>query len=77
MPDPKAVPAEKMPDSGTTGSTGRPGETLSERLERSEGVIKPPPSADQEIVKPAPVPNPGTTPVIRPPGAPGDPIQPK
>jgi hypothetical protein len=78
MPDPKNVPAEKMaPDIGTTGST-RSGETLSERLNRSDGVIKPPPTAAPDMRVPAPVPNPGTTPVIPPPGtSPSDPVQPK
>ncbi len=69
MPSPESVPAEKMaPDLGTTGSTG---ETLSERLNRTEGVIKPPVTATPDMTVPAPVPNPGTTPVIRPPGSPG------
>jgi hypothetical protein len=76
MPNPNTVPAEKMaPDLGTTGSTG---ETLSERLNRTEGVIKPPTTATPDMTVPAPVPNPGTTPVIPPPGtSPTDPIQPK
>jgi hypothetical protein len=76
MPDPKNVPAEKVgPDIGTTGSTGS-GETLSDRLERSEGVIKPPAIGDTEAVVPPPsVPD---MPVIRPPGtSPSDPVQPK
>ena len=78
MPDPKNVPAEKMaPDRGTTGSTGS-GETLSERLQRSDGVIRPPTTAAPDMRVPAPVPNPGTTPVIPPPGtSPSDPVQPK
>jgi hypothetical protein len=78
MPAPESVPAEKMaPDLGTTGSTA-PGETLSERLSRTEGVIKPPETAAPEMRVPAPVPNPGTTPVIPPPGSsPTDPVQPK
>ncbi len=76
MPNPNSVPAEKMaPDMGTTGTTG---ETLSERLSRTEGVIKPPVTATPDMTVPAPVPNPGTTPVIPPPGtSPTDPIQPK
>ncbi len=81
MPSPEAVPAEKMaPDMGTAGSgtTGSTGETLSERLSRTEGVIKPPVTATPDMTVPAPVPNPGTTPVIPPPGmSPTDPIQPK
>ena len=78
MPDPRNVPAEKMaPDLGSTGSTGS-GETLSERLSRSDGVIKPPTTAAPDMRVPAPVPNPGTTPVIPPPGtSPSDPVQPK
>lgn len=76
MPAPKDVPAEKVAPPLSTNSTG---ETLSDKLEKSEGVIKPPPTGDAEIrrVQP-PVPNPGTTPVIPPPGtSPSDPIQPK
>lgn len=76
MPAPQNVPAEKMsPDLGSTGSTGG---TLSDRLERSEGVIRPPTTATPDMTVPAPVPNPGTTPVIPPPGmSPTDPVQPK
>ena len=78
-PDPKSVPAEKIApaDPGATGSTGSTGGNLSQKLEQSEGVIKPPATGDANQV-PAPVPNPGTTPVIRPPGtSPSDPVQPK
>lgn len=75
MPDPKSVPAEKVgpPVSGSSSSSSTvpPSENLSKKLEATEGVIKPPVSADQEIVKPAPVPNPGTTIVIPPAGEPG------
>jgi hypothetical protein len=76
MPDPKNVPAEKIaPDIGSTGSTGSGG-TLSDRLERSEGVIKPPPIGDTEaVISPPQVPD---MPVIKPPGtSPSDPVQPK
>ena len=78
MPDPKNVPPEKIApqEPGATGSMSGPG-TLSEKLEKSEGVIKPAPTGDANQV-PAPVPNPGTTPVIPPRGtSPSDPIQPK
>lgn len=59
--------------------SGRPGETLSERLSRTEGVIKPPENIAPDMRVPAPDPTPNTTPVIPPPGSPGgDPsIQPK
>src|ERR1700730_14257949 len=46
---------------------------LSDKLDASGGVIKPPPGVDPEIVKPAPVPEPNSTPVIPPPGVPGGP----
>jgi hypothetical protein len=78
MPDPKNVPAEKMApplDRDTTGSTGG---TLSDRLEQTEGVIRPPSTATPDMTVKPPVPNPNSTPVIPPPGAsPADPIQPK
>jgi hypothetical protein len=69
MPAPKDMPAEKIKpsDPSETGSTG----TLSDKLEKSDGVIRPPATATPEMTVPAPVPNPGTTPVIPPPGSPG------
>ena len=78
MPDAKNVPAEKVAPpierGSTTGSTG----TLSQRLEATEGVIAPPATGDNEMRVPAPVPNPNSTPVIRPPGTlPNDRVQPK
>lgn len=47
---------------------GRPGETLSETLERTDGVIKPPP-VDPEMASPPPSVN-TRTPVIEPPAPP-------
>jgi hypothetical protein len=76
MPAPSQMPAEKVePDSNLSGTNG-PSETgstntLSDKLEQSDGVIRPPANASPDITVPAPVPNPGTTPVIRPPGSPG------
>ncbi|MBQ0821146.1 hypothetical protein KBI52_13105 [Microvirga sp. HBU67558] len=76
MPAPSQMPAEKVePDSNLSGTNG-PSETgstntLSDKLERSDGVIRPPENASPDITVPAPVPDPGTTPVIRPPGSPG------
>jgi len=57
--------------------TSSTNQTLSEKLERSEGVICPPLGVDPEIA--APPPGGGKTPVIPPPGSPGgDPsIRPK
>lgn len=45
--------------------------TLSDRLKDSRGMIAPPAGVDPGIRVPAPVPNPGTMPVIPPPGTPG------
>lgn len=45
--------------------------TLSDRLHDSRGVIRPPTGIAPDMRVPAPVPNPGTTPVIPPPGTPG------
>ncbi|MGO4573186.1 hypothetical protein [Microvirga sp. 2TAF3] len=77
MPAPQEMPAEKMKpkDPAETGST----ETLSDKLEKSNGVIRPPATSTPEMTVPAPVPNPGTTPVIPPPGSPGgnQSVQPK
>jgi hypothetical protein len=69
-----------------TGGTGGTGEAPSDRgasgnpsdkLSQSGGVICPPPNVDRSIQKPAP--EQGRTPVIRPPGSPGNnaPMQPK
>lgn len=55
---------QQMPDKS-------PKETLSEYLERNQGVITPPPTGDTDIYTTVPNPNPGTTPVIPPPGTPG------
>ena len=74
MPPLQQMPAEKVePDSNLSG-TKEPSETgstntLSDKLERSDGVIRPPENDSPDIVIPAP--DPGTTPVIRPPGSPG------
>jgi hypothetical protein len=72
MPPPQQMPAEKVEphDPSTTGSTGSTG-TLSDKLNKSDGVIRPPDvGASGRTVKP-PVPDPGTMPVIPPPGSPG------
>lgn len=55
------VPEKVRPEGDTTGST------LSEKLERSDGIIKPPAGVDPEIKTIPPDPSPNSTPVIRPP----------
>lgn len=63
-----STPAQKAPT-----SSAAPPETLSEKLSRTEGVLRPPRHMDPDVLVPAPVPNPGTTRVIPPPGTPGNP----
>jgi hypothetical protein len=46
-----------------------PGENLSDKLNQTDGVIKPPADTDPAMHKPAP--DTGTMPVIPPPGTPG------
>ena len=77
MPDPKNVPAEKIApqEPSATGTTSETGGNLTKRLEETGGVIKPPANVDPGIVTTAPVPNPGTTPVIRPQGDGGGTVQ--
>lgn len=70
MPPPQQMPAEKV-EPQEPSSTGSTGNTLSDKLEQSDGVIRPPETATPDMRAPAPVPNPGTTPVIPPPGSPG------
>ena len=55
-------------ENGTTGS-GEHSESLSDKLDRSEGVLPPPADADSGLAKPAP--DVGTTRIIPPPGSPG------
>ena len=65
-----STPTDPRQDPRSTGST-RSGESLSDRLGRSEGVIRPPPTLNPNMAVRPPVPDPGTTPVIPPPGSPG------
>jgi hypothetical protein len=69
---------EKMPK-GEKGTTTDQGESLSDKLDASGGVINPPQGVDPDpgISKPAPVPDPHSTPVIPPPGTPGGPPGPE
>jgi len=71
MPTPdSSTPVDPRQDPRSTGSP-RPGETLSDRLERTEGVIRPPSDLSPGMAVRPPVPNPGTTPILPPPGSPG------
>lgn len=63
------APAEKQAPPLIEKPIIPPGTDLSDRLDKSDGVIKPPPSRDTDIIKPTP--DIESMPVIRPPGSPG------
>jgi hypothetical protein len=65
------------PNGRTRGGAAADGSNLSDKLDAGGGVIKPESGVDPEIVKPAPVPHPNSTPVIPPPGMPGGPPGPE
>ena len=73
---PKApgAPLRRVPESGSTMAPG----SLSHELNRSGGVLPPPPTGDEGVVSP-PNQDSSRTPVIPPPGSPGgnQQIQPK
>jgi type II secretory pathway pseudopilin PulG len=58
-------------DPRSTGSVGRSNEPLSEKLDRTDGVIRPPADIAPDMTLRSPVPNPGTTLVIPPPSTSG------
>jgi hypothetical protein len=63
-----------IPEKDRSRPQDQPGnsqQSLSDKLDKSGGVIKPPADVDPKMAKPAPVPNPNSTPVIPPPGSPG------
>jgi len=64
----KQAPPISQPNSDQDLKTGR---SLSQKLDESNGVIKPGGDVDPGINKAAPVPDPNSTPVIKPPGTPG------
>jgi hypothetical protein len=80
-PNPQTTVPEKVdpPLAGTRSAEDPPTGSLSRQLEGSKGVIRPPGGIDPEIRVPAPVPDPGTTRVIPPPGSPGStsPVEPR
>jgi hypothetical protein len=68
-------PAEGGTPNGNATSDGT--QNLSDKLDKSGGVIKPAEDVDPQIVQPAPVPDPKSTPVIPPIGTPGGPPGPE
>jgi hypothetical protein len=72
MPPLQRMPPEKIEPNGIKPEEpSSTGSTLSDKLEKSDGVIRPPETGTPDMTVPAPVPNPNTTPVIPPPGSPG------
>ena len=66
--DPKLPPPQEQVPEKVRPESGNSGATLSEKLEKSDGVIEPPAGVDPEIKTIAPEPTPNSTPVIKPPG---------
>ncbi len=72
----QVIPEKEAPVDSQKGDV-QSGRSLSQKLDSSGGVIAPPPGVDPAMDKPAPVPNPNSTPVIHPPGTPGGPPGPE
>ena len=74
-----AIPEKVQPAPSPPLPSQPPDENLSRRLERSDGVLTPPPTGDTEIHVPPKDEGAATMPIIPPPGSPGgrQDIQPK
>src|SRR6202045_2854821 len=68
-------PAEGGTQNGNAASDGN--QSLSDKLDKSEGVIKPPEDGNTQMAQPAPVPDPISTLVIPPAGTPRGPPGPE
>ena len=67
-PQPPDKPSQIVPEARGSGGSSEP---LSDKLDRSGGVIKPPAHIDPGLAKSPPQHGAETTPVIPPPGTPG------
>ena len=65
---PPAPPKQAVPERIEPGTSGS---SLSDKLNRSRGVIRPPADVDTGIAQPPPQMPPLSTPVLPPPGSPG------
>jgi hypothetical protein len=63
--------SETLKSESTGPQDPRSTEPLSEKLDRTDGVIRPPANIAPDMAVRPPVPHPGTTRVIPPPGTPG------
>lgn len=72
LPPPnQTIPDKIRPSDDSAGKGAADKGTLSDRLEKSDGVIKPPGNAAPGMVVTPPDPNPGGMPVIKPGDLPG------
>ncbi|MEK4032636.1 hypothetical protein WOC76_03100 [Methylocystis sp. IM3] len=62
-----AFAAGTPPNERPGGENGKSGKSLSEKLDKGKGVIRPAPGVDPNIVRPAPELPPQSMPVIPPP----------
>jgi hypothetical protein len=72
QPPTEAPSRQKVPEAGEPRASGSSTEPLSDRLDRSRGVIRPPDGIDPGLTQPPPPTGPRSTPVIPPPGTRGD-----
>ena len=69
LPPNTTIPEKIQPQENGAPGSGGDSESLSDKLDRSEGVLPPPANVDSGLEKPAP--DVGTTRIIPPPGSPG------
>ena len=66
-----APPQQTVPEATGPGKSGSSSGPLSDKLDRTDGVLHPPSGVDPEISKRPPPTGPSSMPVIPPPGTPG------
>ncbi|MFE1602835.1 hypothetical protein [Methylobacterium sp. ID0610] len=71
LPPPNERIPEKMHPGAAPADTDTTGSTLSDRLQKSDGVLRPAPNAAPDMSVTPPEPNPNSTPVIKPGELPG------
>ncbi|WP_298966513.1 hypothetical protein [uncultured Methylobacterium sp.] len=67
----QTIPEKVRPQEPTSEKGDTTGSTLSDKLQQSDGVIKPPATGAPDMSVTPPEPNPNSTPVIRPGELPG------
>jgi hypothetical protein len=68
---PTQTPHKTIPEAATPGGSGSTSEPLSDKLDKSGGVIHPPANADPGLAQAPPSAGRDSMPVIPPPGTPG------